>query len=75
MTRAALSDAFSNKTCRISESPRQPNACPIPENFLPDYAETLVFIHFPASSIFRELPSPSAEIRCRPAADSIPETV
>ncbi len=46
--------------------PLQPNACPVPEKFSAEYAKTPVFIHFLASSIFRELPSPSAKICYRP---------
>ena len=39
---------------------------PFPKSFSDEYAETLVFIHFSASSIFRGLPASSAKIRYRP---------
>jgi len=48
---------------------------PFPKSFPDEYAETLVFIHFSASAIFRELPASSAKIRYRPTADSILKTV
>ncbi|MBO6053846.1 MAG: hypothetical protein J6Q17_08915, partial [Clostridia bacterium] len=52
-----------------------PMPAPFPKSFSDEHAETLVFIHFLASSIFRELPSLSAKIRYHPAADSILKTV
>jgi len=48
---------------------------PFPNSLSAEYTETLVFIHFSASSIFRELPASSAKIRYCPAADSILKTI
>ena len=48
---------------------------PSPKSASVEYAETLVFIHFSAYSIFRELPASSAKIRYCPAADSILKTI
>jgi len=48
---------------------------PFPKGFSDEYAETLVFIHFLASAIFRELPALSAKIRYRPIGIIILKTV
>ena len=57
---------FLTKPAEYEKAPSSPMPGPFPKSFSDEYAKTLVFIHFSASSIFRELPSPSAKIRHRP---------